>query len=104
LFSLFCGHKGNCIIALLDGRISRIPGGGALRQRVDTFEKYVDQRFDGFEKRIEERFKAVNQRFDNVDQRFEYLDKRIDILEHSWNQSLDIRERLAALEERLKKR
>ena len=33
-----------------------------------------------------------------------YLDKRIDILEHYWHQSLDIRERLAALEERLKKR
>ena len=33
-----------------------------------------------------------------------YLDKRIDILEHYWNQSLDIRERLAALEWRLKKR
>jgi len=89
----------------LNGNITALSAEiGALRQRMDTFEKYVDQRFEGLERSNEERFKAVNQRFDYVDQQFKNLDKRIDILEHYWNQSLDIRERLETLEGRLKGR
>ena len=53
---------------------------------------------------VSKRFDAVDKRFDTVDKRFDGVDKRIDGLERSFELSLDIRERLAALEARIEQR
>jgi predicted nucleic acid-binding Zn-ribbon protein len=86
----------------------------ALSARMDAFEKSIDARFVAVDARfdaVDQRFDAVDRRlgaidrqFDAVDRRFEELGKRIDGLAYEFRMSLDIRERLAALEARFEKK
>jgi predicted nuclease with TOPRIM domain len=69
----------------------------ALRQELTLFESFVNRRFDTTDH-------VVNQRFSAVDTRLDGIDKRIDALASDWRLSLDVHERLAALEARLEKR
>jgi thymidylate kinase len=57
-------------------------------ERLDHFEKRVDERFDRvderfgtFEKQVDERFKRVDERFDRVDEQFRLVDKRLDVMD-----------------------
>lgn len=45
--------------------------------RLDAFEKRVEERFD----RVDERFDRIDERFKAADQRFEQIDKRLDRME-----------------------
>ena len=88
---------------------------GAVRQELALFQTFVnrqfeaiDSRFDALKRDIDRRFDAadfvVNRRFSAVDTRLDGIDKRIDALASDWRLSLDVQERLAALEARLEKR
>src|SRR5215475_34287 len=88
---------------------------GAVRQELTWLQTFVnrqveaiDSRFDALKRDIDRRFDAadfaVNQRFSAVDTRLDGIDKRIDALASDWRLSLDVHERLAALEARLEKR
>jgi predicted nuclease with TOPRIM domain len=50
-------------------------------ERLDRFEKNVDERFD----RVDERFKSVDERFDRVDERFKSVDERFDRVDERFN-------------------
>ena len=87
----------------------------AVDKRFDAFKDEIDKRFDALKDDIDKRFDAnndvVNMRFDALDQRFndvdrrlDGIDKRIDGLAGDWRVSLNVHERLAALEARLEKR
>jgi hypothetical protein len=87
----------------------------ALRQELTPFESFVnrqfeaiDSRFDTLKRDIDRRFDTtdhvVSQRFSAVDMRLDGIDKRINALASDWRLSLDVHERLAALEARLEKR
>jgi hypothetical protein len=88
---------------------------GALRQELTLFQTFVNRQFDAIDKRfydlkhdIDKRFDladdAANQRFNAMDKRPDGIDKRIDDLAGDWRLSLDVHQRLAAIEARLEKR
>ena len=83
----------------------------AIDKRFDAVDKRfdaVDKRFDALKDDIDKRFDAagdaVHTRFEAMDRRLDGIDKRIDGLAADWRVSLDVHERLAAIEARLEKR
>ncbi|HEU4599335.1 MAG TPA: hypothetical protein VFS26_06275 [Solirubrobacterales bacterium] len=44
-------------------------------------ESWSDERLDYFEKRVEERFDRIDKRFEQVDKRFERIEKRLERVE-----------------------
>ncbi|QGY27922.1 hypothetical protein [Pantoea cypripedii] len=48
-----------------------------LEERVDLFEKNVNERFDLIEKNIDSRFALVDKRFEKIDARFDKTDTQI---------------------------
>jgi DNA anti-recombination protein RmuC len=53
-------------------------------ERLDHFEKSVNERFDRVDQRfdrVDERFKLVDKRFDQIDKRFDQIDKRLERME-----------------------
>ena len=76
----------------------------ALKDDIDKRFDAVDKRFDAVDKRFDAAGGAVHTRFEAVDRRLDGIDKRIDGLAADWRVSLDVHERLAAIEARLEKR
>ena len=76
----------------------------AIDKRFDALKDDIDKRFDTVDKRFDAAGDAVHTRFEAVDRRLDGIDKRIDGLAADWRVSLDVHERLAAIEARLEKR
>jgi DNA repair exonuclease SbcCD ATPase subunit len=75
-----------------------------IDKRFDEFKAGIDKRFDEFKAGIDKRFDASDARFNALDKRIDGLDKRIDSLALDWRVSLNVHERLSAIEARLEKR
>jgi hypothetical protein len=76
----------------------------AVDRRFDTIDKEFDEFRAGIDKRLDVSDDAADTRFNGIDKRLDSLDKRIDGLALDWRVSLDVHERLAAIEARLEKR
>ena len=76
----------------------------AVRQELTLFQTVVNRQFDTIDKRFDAAGDAVHTRFEAMDRRLDGIDKRIDGLAADWRVSLDVHERLAAIEARLEKR
>ena len=76
----------------------------AVDKRFDAVDKRFDALKDDIDKRFDAAGDAVHTRFEAMDRRLDGIDKRIDGLAADWRVSLDVHERLAAIEARLEKR
>jgi hypothetical protein len=73
-------------------------------KRLDSLKADMDQRFSSLKTDMDQRFGSLKADIDGLDKRIDSLDKRIDGLAGDWRLSLDVHERLAALEARLERR
>jgi DNA anti-recombination protein RmuC len=86
--------------ARLNGRID------TMSERASAFERHVEERFAALDLRLDERLAAMDRRLDErlaaldrrLDDRLSGLDEKVASTNHRFDQALDIRERLAALE------
>ncbi len=75
--------------ARLNGRID------TMSERASAFERHVEERFAALDLRLDERLSAMDRRLDD---KLSGLDEKIASTNKRFDQALDIRERLAALE------
>jgi DNA anti-recombination protein RmuC len=75
--------------ARLNGRID------TMSERASAFERHVEERFAALDLRLDERLAAIDRRLDD---KLSGLDEKIASTNKRFDQALDIRERLAALE------
>lgn len=75
--------------ARLNGRID------SMSERASAFERHVEERFAALDLRLDERLAAIDRRLDD---KLSGLDEKIASTNKRFDQALDIRERLAALE------
>ena len=72
----------------------------AVHQELTLTQSFTNRQLDA----LDRRFSDIDKRFNAVDKRLDGIDKRIDALAGDWRLSLDVHERLAAIEARLEKR
>ena len=72
----------------------------AVHQELTLTQSFTNRQLDA----LDRRFSDIDKRFNAVDKRLDGIDKRIDGLAGDWRLSLDVHERLAAIEARLEKR
>jgi DNA anti-recombination protein RmuC len=75
--------------ARLNGRID------TMSERASAFERHVDERLAAMDRRLDERLAAMDRRLDD---KLSGLDEKIASTNKRFDQALEIRERLAALE------
>ena len=75
--------------ARINGRID------TMSERASAFERHVEERFAALDLRLDERLAAIDRRLDD---KLSGLDEKIASTNKRFDQALDIRERLAALE------
>ena len=86
--------------ARFNGRIDTLEAGlsgriDTMSERASAFERHVEERLAAMDRRLDERLAAMDHRLDD---KLSGLDEKIASTNKRFDQALDIRERLAALE------
>jgi len=91
-------HAQNGEIKALSAKID------AVHEELTLTQSFTNRQLDAIDRRFSALKDDIDSRFNAVDKRLDGIDKRIDALAGDWRLSLDVHERLAAIEARLEKR